>query len=468
MPMIVFNPHSWPATGAVSLPHPIAVATDAQRATRPRAADPLGRGDLQPDPQPPPGHRACPRLPQVLAPCRPTRPGATGSRWRNRRPPREDGILANGLVRVEVDMATGRLVQMVAGALGLPGGAEVLAGAVRPVLVVDASDTWSHGVDRYAGDEEEGRLVSTAGWSRRARSAPRRAASGRSAAGGPRWPRRCPSTRVRPRWRCVSTSTGTRLIACSSSSSPSRSRQPASVAGAAYGSVERPCSGHEEPMVHWVDLADASAGWGLACAIEGAGGYDALGSTLRVTVLRSPRVADHGLGWGEEDRAGYPFTDQGRHRRRYRLVPHLGPARAAQLPQRAAEHRIELPVVLDTWHRGRLGPEGSAAHLEGGGTIMPVLKRAEDGWRHRGPPVGGRPASASASASPSARASRGPSPSGRASSGPTRCARSSSPTTTRPGPGRWASPSSTCSTRPGPTSPVSSPAIRTSRAWCPR
>ena len=51
------------------------------RATRPRAADPLGRGDLQPDPQPPPGHRPCPRLPQVLAPChRPGRgrPGAGG------------------------------------------------------------------------------------------------------------------------------------------------------------------------------------------------------------------------------------------------------------------------------------------------------------------------------------------------------------------------------------------------------
>ena len=90
-------------------------------------------------------------------------------------------------------------------------------------------------------------------------------------------------------------------------------------------------------------------------------------------------MADHGQGWGADDRAGYPVTDQGRHRRRYRLVPHLGPAHAAQLPRRAAEHRVELPVVLDTWHRGRLGPEGSAAHVQAGGAILPVLKRAEDG-----------------------------------------------------------------------------------------
>ncbi len=71
----------------------------------------------------------------------------------------EDGALGNGLVRVKVDLHTGRMVQMVASALGRPDGSEVLADGVRPVLVHDASDTWSHGVDRYAGDEEEGHLL---------------------------------------------------------------------------------------------------------------------------------------------------------------------------------------------------------------------------------------------------------------------------------------------------------------------
>ena len=44
--------------------------------------------------------------------------------------------------------------------MDLPDGTELLAGGVRPVIVVDDSDTWSHGVDRYAGDEEEGQLLS--------------------------------------------------------------------------------------------------------------------------------------------------------------------------------------------------------------------------------------------------------------------------------------------------------------------
>ena len=147
-------------------------------------------------------------------------------------------------------------------------------------------------------------------------------------------------------------------------------------------------------MVHWVDLFSTSAGWGLACVTEGAGGYDALGSTLRVTVLRSPRVADHGLGWGDDDRAGYPVSDQGRHQRRYRLVPHLGPAHAAQLPRRAAEHRVELPVVLDTWHTGGSAPRVRRAHRRRRDRhARPQTRRGRR--RHRRPPVGGcRPARA--------------------------------------------------------------------------
>ena len=142
-------------------------------------------------------------------------------------------------------------------------------------------------------------------------------------------------------------------------------------------------------MVHWVDLSDVDAGRGFACASEGAGGYDALGSTLRLTVLRSPLVADHGRGWGDDDRAGYPITDQGRHRVRYALLPHLGAACAAGLPRRAAEHRVVLPVVLDTWHlvaraRGLRRPAGGGRGHHAG----PQAGRGRR-W-HRSPAVGGR------------------------------------------------------------------------------
>ena len=377
VPMIVFNPHSWPATGAVSLPHPIAVATDADGRRVRVQQIPSGEVTYSPTRSllnvtaPPLGYR---RYWLHVAD-----PGG-GNEEPSHEPvtATEDGMLANGLIRASVDMDTGRLDQLVTSGSDLPDATQLLAGAVRPVVVVDDSDTWSHGVDRYSGDEEEGHLLSVDV----VETGPVRATvrSVWSFGGG--------RTTVAQE---VSLYEGEASVEVRLDVDwheahrvlkfvvPVALGVPASVAGAAYGSIERPCSGHEEPMVHWVDLSDAAAGWGLACAAEGSGGYDALGSTLRLTVLRSPRVADHGLAWGADDPAGYPVTDQGRHRRRYRFVPHLGPADAAQLPRRAAEHRIELPVVLDTWHRGRLGPEGSAAHIEAGGVIMPVLKRAEDG-----------------------------------------------------------------------------------------
>ncbi len=377
VPMIVFNPHSWPAVGAVSLPHPIAVATDAEG--RPVRVQQIPSGEVTYSPTRSLLRVSVPALGyrrywlHVADPANGGEEPAAGPVTAT-----EDGSLANAFVQAGVDLSTGRLVHLEANGVDLPDGTELLAGGVRPVIVVDDSDTWSHGVDRYAGDEEEGHLLSV----RVVERGPVRATV-RST-----WSFGKGRTTVAQEVSLYEGETSVdvgldvdwheahrvlKLVV------PVALGEPVSVAGAAYGSVQRPCSGHEEPMVHWVDLSSTSAGWGLACVTEGPGGYDALGPTLRLTVLRSPRAADHGLGWGADDPAGYPVSDQGRHQRRYRLVPHRGPAQAAQLPRHAAEHRVELPVVLDTWHDGRLGPEGTAAHIEAGGVVMPVLKRAEDG-----------------------------------------------------------------------------------------
>ncbi len=377
VPMLVCNPHSWPLTTAASLPHPVAVATDADG--RRVAVQQIPSGEVTYSPTrsllqvtvPPLGYR---RYWLHVA------DAGAGTPGDGHEPAGVDGggVLANGLLRLAVDSHTGALASMVTTGGDLEVGTELLRGGVRPVVVADDSDTWSHGVDRYAGAEEAGRLLSVAV----VEEGPVRATvrSVWSFGEGP--------TTVA---QDVSLYAGRGVAEVSLEvdwheshkvlklAVPLALDEPATLAGAPYGSVTRPCSGHEEPMVHWVDLTDAAAGWGLACTAEGAGGYDALGSTLRLTVLRSPRVADHGRGWGADDRAGYPITDQGRHRLRYGLVPHAGPAAAAQLPRRAVEHRTVLPVVLDTWHHGRLGPEGSAARLEADGVVLSVLKRAEDG-----------------------------------------------------------------------------------------
>ena len=378
VPMLVFNPHSWPVTAAVSLPHAIAVATDA--GGRRVAVQQVSSGEVTYSPTrgllqvtvPPLGYRR-----YWLHVADPDA-GAPPDGKADAAHAGDDAVLTNGRLSLRVDRATGALSSAVTTGGDMMPGTELLAGGVRPVLVPDDSDTWSHGVACYDGPEEAGRLLSVEVVER----GPVRAT-------------------VRSVWSFgdgrTTVAQDVSLLAGRGDAQldldvdwheqhrvlklvvPLALDQPSSTAGAPYGSVARPCSGHEEPMVHWVDLSGEAAGWGLACMTEGAGGYDARAATLRLTVLRSPRVADHGRGWGAGDPTGYPFTDQGRHRARFSLVPHAGPAAGADLPRHAAEHRATLPVVLDTWHRGRLGPEGSAARLDGEGVLMPVLKRAEDG-----------------------------------------------------------------------------------------
>jgi len=157
---------------------------------------------------------------------------------------------------------------------------------------------------------------------------------------------------------------------------PTTFSDPTSAAGAPYGYVERPCSGHEEPLVHWIDISDGRRG--LACTSDASGGYDLLGSRLRLTALRSPRVADHGWGWGNDDPVAYPVTDQGLHRMRFRLTPTW--ARGLR-PGRPDGRRTSCGAPGGYRHlaSGRLGPEASAIDVEGGSVVVPVVKRAEKG-----------------------------------------------------------------------------------------
>lgn len=381
LPMLVFNPHSWPVTSTVTLTHPLAVATHSggqrtriQQIASGEATYSRTRSLLRVS-APPFGYRRYWLHVADLGAEREPGPDPVTVEEHT-----DHVVLANGLLRIRVDRATGRLTSAATtgGGGGLEGGTELLAGGVRPVALDDATDTWSHGLDRYGGDEEEGRLLSL----QVAEPGPVRATVRSVWSLGPG------ATTVRQE---VSLYEGEPFVEIRLDVDwherqrvlklviPTALTRPVSTAGAPYGSVTRPCSGHEEPMVHWVDLSESDGAWGLACTSDCAGGYDASGPTLRLTVLRSPRVADHGQPWGRDDPVGFPCTDQGRSTTRYRVTPHPGPAEAAQIPRLAAAQRIELPVVLDTWHRGDLGPEGSALTVEGEGVVAPVLKQAEDG-----------------------------------------------------------------------------------------
>jgi alpha-mannosidase len=377
VPLIVFNPLSWPVTGVVSIPHPMAVATSASGHRQPVQKIPSGEITHSPTRSlmqlsvPPFGYR---RYwlhvvdPDPGAPTGDTPPAVAVA---------DDPAgpsLANGLLRAVIDPGTGAVASLVVASEEVTGWELIADGGVLPVVIDDVSDTWSHGTVRYQGEERPGDLVSVA-----------------VVEDGP------VRSTIRTTWSLahstvvqeVSLYQGhpfveVRLTVDWHESCqvlkvvvPTTIVDPSSAAGAPYGFVERPCSGHEEPMVHWIDLSDGRRG--LAVTSDGAGGYDALGARLRLTALRSPRVADHGWGWGNEDPVAYPVTDQGLHRLRFRLTPHLGTWADAEVARMAEEQRVELPIVLDTWHHGHLGPEASVMDVGGDGVVVPVVKRAETG-----------------------------------------------------------------------------------------
>ncbi len=375
VPMIVFNPLSWPVTQLVSILHPMSVATSASGDRQPVQQIASGEVTYRPTRSimqlsvPPFGYRRF-----WLHAVDPD-PGAPMGEEPASAAEGQDGTtLTNGLLRAVVDPRSGALASLVVtGEDEDAGGWELIgSGGVCPVVIEDTSDTWSHGTARYEGEEYSGDLVGIA-----------------VVENGP------VRSTVRSTWSLgrstvvqeVSLYQGRPFVELRLSVEwhesarimkvvvPTTFVDPAGAAGAPYGFVERPCSGHEEPMVHWFDLSDGRRG--LACTSDSAGGYDALGARVRLTALRSPRVSDHGWGWGNEDPDGYPATDQGLHRMRFRLTPHLGTWADAQVARVADEHRVEFPVVLDTWHRGRLGSESSAIEVEGERAVVPVVKRAE-------------------------------------------------------------------------------------------
>jgi alpha-mannosidase len=82
-----------------------------------------------------------------------------------------------------------------------------------------------------------------------------------------------------------------------------------------YGTIQRPTTRDnswerakfEVPSIRWADLGDSQHGFSLIN--ESKYGYDAAGSTLRISLLRSPVDPD-------------PNADRGHHHFSYSLYPH--------------------------------------------------------------------------------------------------------------------------------------------------
>ncbi len=391
VPVVVFNPLSWDVQVPVLLPHQASAVTDDSDQAVPVQPVPSGEGTRY----------ATRPLALVALPARGYRlfwahdagPGAAVNPNLDETPngnqPGPSALtasstkLSNGLVDVDIDEATGA----VRGLIDPDGRRWLGAEGLRPVVLEDPSDTWSHGVTRYEGQEGPCEFIAA-----------------KSVENGPLRT----TVRLTYRWQdsliyedlyllAGDRALGVRLLVDWHEKHqllklvvPVGGAGPQAWVSLPYGAIARPSDGREEVMHRWVDVETQNGG--LACISDVTYGYDLAGGRLRLTVLRSPRWADHGAPWPHDRGIESSHTDQGVHRVSLLLVPHEGNWATAGVPRRAEEHCTNFRTVTETWHQGTLGRAYAATLVEPANVTLPVLKRAEDGtgWVARVVEVAGK------------------------------------------------------------------------------
>ena len=108
-------------------------------------------------------------------------------------------------------------------------------------------------------------------------------------------------------------------------------------------------------------------------------GVDVLDSCIRLTVLRSPKFADHNGAvdqFGQRDSYG-EFTEQGQRFVAFRLLPHGGDWRRVLPHRHASILNTPLHPVYETYHKGRLPQRLSGIAIDKSNVTATALKEAE-------------------------------------------------------------------------------------------
>jgi alpha-mannosidase len=138
-----------------------------------------------------------------------------------------------------------------------------------------------------------------------------------------------------------------------------------------YGTIERPTTRNnswedakfEVPALRWADLGDGKHG--LSLINESKYGYDAVGHTLRISLLRSPTDPD-------------PNADRGHHHFRYALYPHDSSWQQALTVRRGYEYNYGLKAMQENGHAGSLPLRYSFVAADAENVVLTAVKKAED------------------------------------------------------------------------------------------
>jgi alpha-mannosidase len=138
-----------------------------------------------------------------------------------------------------------------------------------------------------------------------------------------------------------------------------------------YGSIERPttrdnpidAARFEVPAQRWADLGNSEHGFSLIN--DSKYGYDALGNTLRLSLLRAPLYPD-------------PTADRGHHHFSYSLYPHAASWKQADTVLRAYEFNYPMQASQMESHTGDLPANHSFVRIAQHNLVLTAMKKSED------------------------------------------------------------------------------------------
>jgi len=138
-----------------------------------------------------------------------------------------------------------------------------------------------------------------------------------------------------------------------------------------YGFIEKEADGLEEPSQQWIS-ATSESGEKFALINNGKYSFSMKGNTLRMLAIRTPGYADH---FGERDMM-MEYTDQGVSEFAYSILPCCDTydqiVRAARVLNQPPQH------IVETYHKGTLAPSATGIDISCPNVIAEVLKRSEN------------------------------------------------------------------------------------------
>jgi len=152
---------------------------------------------------------------------------------------------------------------------------------------------------------------------------------------------------------------------------PMKVEEPKAYYEIPFGVIERPADGEEEPGQMWTAVKGTNAGYALLN--DNTYSSSVKDGTIYHTVVRSPIYGDHGGPRTEES----IFTDQGRREFAYCLMP----AGESWAPVIQAARALNKPLtnIIETWHEGKLADVPySGLQVSAENIVLSAIKRSED------------------------------------------------------------------------------------------